>query len=375
MSTLQVLVSKVKIEEHPNADALELAIFDGYKSAVRKGIYKTGDLVVYIPEASIVPEWVLKKLNLWDEEKGIGKLAGSLGNRVKPVKLRSILSEGIVYPLVDTNDPAWILNTDNGQYYVNEGQDVAELLGIVKWEPPIPVSLSGEVFNAYGKTIKYDIENFKRYPNVIKDGDEVVFTEKIHGTWCCFGYHPSVDVPIVTSKGLSAQGLSLKFNKVNENNAYMRTFNSLTVDNETIIDRCKHILKDMPFYILGEVFGNKVQDLEYTRKGQGQIFFRVFDVYVGQPQNGKYLSFDEKKILCDQLSLDMVPVLYIGRFSNETMLQYTKGKETVSGEELHIREGIVITPLKEQRHVELGRVILKSVSEDYLSRKNGTEYN
>lgn len=73
-----------------------------------------------------------------------------------------------------------VLENDE-RFDVVEGQDVAEILGIVKWSPPIPVHMAGEVFNAFGKTLKYDIENFKKYPEVLVKGEEVIMTEKIHG--------------------------------------------------------------------------------------------------------------------------------------------------------------------------------------------------
>ncbi len=60
---------------------------------------------------------------------------------------------------------------------------------------------------------------------------------------------------------------------------------------------------------------------------------------------------------------------------DETVEQLTNGKEAVSGEEANIREGVVIRPTEERRELELGRVILKSVSEKYLLRKNATEFN
>lgn len=99
MATFEAKVYRLTIEEHPNADALELAVVGDYRSIVRKGQFKTGDLGVYIPTNAIVPEWLLKKLNLWDDGKGKGKLAGSQGNRVKEVRLRGILSEGLIYPV------------------------------------------------------------------------------------------------------------------------------------------------------------------------------------------------------------------------------------------------------------------------------------
>lgn len=99
MATFEAKVYKLTIEPHPNADKLELAVVGDYRAVVGKGLYKTGDLGVYIQEGSIVPKWLLQKMDLWDNEKNIGKLAGPQGNRVKSIKLRGILSTGLIYPV------------------------------------------------------------------------------------------------------------------------------------------------------------------------------------------------------------------------------------------------------------------------------------
>jgi RNA ligase (TIGR02306 family) len=382
MSKFECKVYKLEIEEHPNADALELAKVGEYRSIVQKGQFKTGDLGVYIPEAAVLPEWVIKRLGLE------GKLAGKDKNRVKAIKLRGILSQGLIYPVefredvfeAATNmiDNHHCITVEYGGcgHIVKEGDDVTEWLGITKYEPPIPTHMAGEVFNAFGKTLKYDIENLKKYPDVLEEGEGVVITEKIHGTWCCMGSHPDVDVPIVTSKGLSEKGLAFKFNEANEKNLYIRAYEATKNTSECcIIERLQMVLGiyTEPLYVLGEIFGAGVQDLTYGGK---PLQFRVFDIYIGNPGEGYYFTPAEVIELCDKLGEEMVPVLYSGPYSQEIVAEYTDGKETASGTEAHIREGVVIKPFVERKHEELGRVILKSVSENYLLRRGkATEYN
>jgi len=171
-------------------------------SIVKKGDFKTGDLAAYIPEASIVPDDLLEEMGL------TGKLAGSKHNRVKAIRLRGVLSQGICYPAA--------LNW-------TQGQDVAEELGIVKYEPPIPVHImQGQVYNAGVElATKYDIENIKRYPDVLVEGEEVVVTEKTHGTFMCLIVVPErmaddrhyQDRFAVCSKGLGSQGLMFRHNE------------------------------------------------------------------------------------------------------------------------------------------------------------------
>jgi len=392
MSSFEVKVYKVKIEEHPNANAIELLRICDYVSIVKKGEFHEDDLVVYIPEAAVVPRTVLKRIGMWDDEKNKGRLAGKNGDRVKAIKLRGVLSTGIVYPLVfrtDVHDmdtgaitDDWVLtfprNECEAGRKVVEGDEVSEILGITKWEPPIPSSMSGEVFAAFGKTLNFDIENIKRFPDVLEDDEEVYITEKLHGTWCCFGYHPNIEHPIVTSKGLSGKGLAFKFNDINKTNLYMQMFKQYngTGDGYTMFDGIAHVKSlayNTPIYVLGEVYGQGVQDLTYV--DDNKKYFRIFDIYVGEPTKGRYLPPDEVIKIARVLDIDTVPLLYSGPYSKEIIEDLTNGKETVTGKEIHMREGVVIRPLNERRDAEIGRVILKSVSDAYLLRKGGTEHN
>ena len=63
-----------------------------------------------------------------------------------------------------------------------------------------------------------------------------------------------------------------------------------------------------------------------------------------------------------------VPLLWRGPYSAEKLAELAEGKTTFEGAG-HIREGTVITPIQERTHPEIGRVQLKYVSNDYLSKK------
>jgi len=365
MSTFSVKVHKLIIAEHTNADSLEIAKIGDYLSIVRKGQYRTGILAAYLPEQSIVPQNILEQLDMWDKENNKGKLSGSMGNRIKAIRLRQVLSQGIVYPAKQD----WV-----------EGQDVTKELGITKYEPEIPTYLSGEVYNAGPNIIpKFDIENIKNYPDVLQDGEPVVVTEKLHGSACLVGILPiSMDDDkhylgrfIVASKGLGGKGLAFKHNDANKNNVYLRTLHE-----QGIFDKMSYFLTwPTPVFLLGEIFGKGVQDLTY---GQQKPIFKCFNIRVGEGDNIPYPYYmDEEQLqhTLDMINVPRVPVLYRGPYGKEIVNQYTDGKETISGTESNIREGIVITPQVERRDLTIGRVILKSVSEAYLLRKgNVTEY-
>lgn len=348
MATFESKIHALQIEPHPNADRLELAAIGGYRCVVPKGRYEPGDLAAYIPEGAIVPDAVIAELGLE------GRLAGPQKNRVKAIRLRGTLSQGLVYPARGEKLRA------TG---VQEGDDVTEALGLVKYEPPIPIHMQGEVDNARGRTVKYDIEDVKKFPGVLRDGEEVVMTEKLHGTWCCLGWHPEHG-PIVTSKGLSARGLVFKLNEANENNLYVRAWRAHRAELEAMFGMDTQSSAD-PFYVLGEIHGRGVQDLHYGLANPG---FRVFDIRIGRSgsPHARYLDVDDLRRTVAE-HLPMVPVLYRGPFSQAAMLRHTTGATSLGGG--HIREGVVIRPVRERMDPDLGRVLLKSVSGDYLTRR------
>lgn len=343
MVSFEVKVYQAKVEQHPNADAIELVRIGGFVSIVKKDQFKSGDLVAYIPQDSIVPEEILKELGLE------GKLAGSKKNRVKPMRLRGIFSEGLIYPARSH----WSLN-----------DEISKELGIEKYEQPIPISLAGEMFSC-DHSFNFDIENYKKYSHILEENEEVVFSEKLHGSFVVFlklnEAHPeAIDSKfLVSSKGLASKGLFLKQNEKNSNNSYLRMFFKYELNKKL------ESLSQNNIAIVGEVLG--VQDLKYDAKNDQT--FRAFGVKI----DNTWLDHEEFIEFCKKLDIPHVPILYKGPFSEDVLKKFTSGKTTIEGAS-HIREGLVITPVKEKSHPEIGRVILKSISEDYLLRKEGTEF-
>lgn len=397
MANFEAPIVKVSaIEKHPNADRLEIAVVLGFRCIVPIGKFKINDLVVYIPEASIVPEWLIKELGLWDHEKNQGMLAGSNHDRVKIVKLRGVFSQGLLYPLGYNEEGLPFLNV-NGKardlFYhegetlhmtVLEGLDCAEALGITKWEPPIPTHMSGQVANVFGHTVRYDIENIQKYPNVLENGEPVSVTEKIHGTLICIACDPTLDhndlfqrETIIASKGLLSKGLGFQWTEENRDNLYVRAFKNHFLNEDGLvwssIRGYSRSHGSVPVHIFGEVFGQGVQDLQYGLKG---TTLRVFDVFVGGPKDGEFMSPQEREKFLEFIGLEPVPELYRGPFSMEVIEKYRDGKEFVSGNNSHVREGVVIQPMFPRTDRKIGRVILKAVSPDYLNRKGETtEFN
>jgi len=348
-------VYAVAIEEHPNADRLELAIIGGYRSLVSKGQFQTGDLVAYIPTGYIVPQPLLAEMGLE------GKLNGSARNRVKAQKFRGILSEGLCYPA----RPEW-----------TEGEDVTEALGLVKFQAPIPRQLEGFMYQLEDhERLGFDIENLKREPDLLQLGEEVIITEKIHGTFMLVVGLPErlrrddtfhfEGRAIVTSKGLGGKSIGLKQTEENDGNLYIRVAKQYGL-REIAMQMADAY--DQPVYLLGEVYGQGVQDLHY---GAELPKYANFDIKIGQD----WLPSIDWGMNAQTFQYPTVPVLYKGPFDPAIVAQLTEGMTTLADVPPHIREGVVVKGTTNRADRHGSRIILKSVSEAYLTRKDGTEFN
>ncbi len=364
MSTLRVTAEVLTVQEHPNADALELAQVGLYRAVVAKGAFRTGETAVYIPEQAVLPVELIEELGL------TGRLAGSRSDRVRAVRLRGELSQGIVCL------PKALADVDLAQAAL-DGTDFAERLGIVKWVPPIPPTMDGDVEHAPDLLPWVDIENIQRFPGIFEPGEAVVLTEKLHGSACLLTYFAEREGDDedeyeagrvqVSSKGFGAKSLALK---EDPRNLYWRAIRGHGVPEAAA--RLAERLGARRVGIFGEVYGAGVQDLAYGADGRRETLgYAVFDV--SAEIDGVVRWLDAAQLLDGELPL--VPRLYEGPYDIERVLEVASGRETVSGRGLHLREGVVIRPATERYSaVTGGRAIAKAVSPAYLTRKGGTEY-
>ncbi|WP_069161251.1 RNA ligase (ATP) [Nocardia altamirensis] len=361
MSTFQVTAERLVVHPHPNADRLELAQVGLYRAVVAKGAFVTGDYALYIPEQAVLPEALIAELGL------TGKLAGGAHNRVKTVRLRGEVSQGIVCL------PELVGAVDLAQA-ATERTDFAELLGVVKWVPPIPVSMSGAVESAPDLIRWIDVENIKRYPDIFVPGEPVVATEKIHGTACLLTYLRESDRIQVSSKGIGAQSLALMSV---EGNLYWRA-----AHRHGLIEAARKLAAALDVArvgLFGEVYGAGVQDLHYgaSARQDETLGYALFDIAIEQAGVVRWLDHAEIGAVLGDLGVTVprAPVLHEGPYDIELLLRLAEGAETVTGTATNIREGVVIRPAAERYSPILGgRAIGKIVSDAYLLRDGGTEY-
>ncbi len=356
------------IHDHPNADRLSLVRVLDFISVRAKTLdgqhaEQVGDLVVYIPEASVLPEALLKALGFWKDGKGT--LAGGAGARVKAIELRKILSQGLLMPA-----PNGILTLPSGdQILVQEGQDVAEILGIVKYEPEIPAHMSGQVCNLFGYIPPYDFENLQNRPDMFDPGEMIQAGEKLHGTFSTYGYVPGLQHPecfgggdfYVTSKGLGNKGLAFKNVAENAHNLYVKMMQQLL--KAGFADHVKALSaqhQGLPVRVFGEIFGGGVQDLDYGLKKPA---LRVFDLRIGDV----WATPDQVIETAGAWGLEVVPEVYRGPFDLD-VIKHLRTNAPFSG--AHVSEGLVLRSLVGSLHPIYGRKIAKSINPAYLLRKN-----
>lgn len=364
MSSFAVTAEHLTIHEHSNADALELAQVGLYRAVVAKGAYRTGDWAIYIPEQAIVPDALIEELGL------VGRLAGKEQNRVRAVRLRGELSQGIVCrpdAMREWFGPGGAFDGDDLETHARKGTDFADLLGITKWVPEIPAHMAGVMVEAPDLMRWVDIENIKRHPDIFAPGEPVVATEKVHGT-CCLTTVTADGGLFVTSKGFGGKGLAIA---ESDTNLYWRAVRA-----HSVAEVARNILKHFDAArvgVFGEVYGKGVQDLGYDVNAGHRPGYAAFDIAIDVPGEGaRWLDPAEFTEFAEVLPV--VPVLYEGPYDEASLLNLAEG-QTVIGAGAHLREGLVVRPAVERRSEVLGgRAIGKVVSGAYLTRKGATEF-
>lgn len=338
MSSLIVKVHEVEqVKAHPNADTLDIIIVGGWQCIVRKDSINTKDRVVFAPPDSVIPQELAAKL-------GVESFLSSKGV-VKSIRLRGEYSFGLIFFPED---------------WMNPGDDVSEYYGITKWEPPIPVNGGGSMEVQHSLFHEFtSIENYRNYPDVIRDNELVIISEKIHGT---------NDRSALIDKTYMA-GSHRHRRREKDNDKISRYWFPLMHDN--VLEMLSYLSGDDDKAVIafGEVYGPSIQKgLDYGVKQVNglTLAYAMFDISV----NGKYIDFEDFEAVTSKFEVNTVPILYKGPFSFEIMHRLANEPSKVEGANC-IKEGVIVKPLIERTNPSLGRVTLKYFSDEYMVRKSG----
>ena len=341
------------------ADNIELAIVNGWHAITKKGQHNVDEQVIIATTDAVIP------LSISDELGVTGYLRK--GQRVRTVKLRGVYSECLIMPL------DLLVFIDN----INDGDDMMEMLGVIKYEPPVKMvemSVGGRKFKYHQNPnfhVYYKFPNLKNVPELFTEEDRVSITRKLHGTNARFG--------IVKKKNLSLWDRVRKFFG-NEWVYFEYVYGSHNVEKgsdsqgfygtdvwRTVADEYKIKTKLWEYVkkyytptllgsgivIYGEIYGHGIQkNYDYGLK---DIKFAGFDVEI----DGKYQTFFNERGIFDTLDLPKVELLYSGLWDKETQDRFVFNNFIDGTKVPH--EGIVVKDLSGERHK-----VAKVINPDYL---------
>lgn len=349
----------LSLENHPNADRLELAQVKGWQCVVQKGVHKVGDLIVYIPIESILPE-VLEALIF-----GLNSKVRLSNHRVRTIKLRGAISQGLVIERE-------LVEARLG-YQIEDGDNLTAPLGITKYEPQTPKFQQGTGRHAK-RTYKnphfreyVDLANFKNYPELFQPEDEVVITEKIHGTNFRAGWVPFVPNTwwrrLQKWLGFAPNWVFVYGSRrvqISEKAGY-DGFYEKNIYAEAVIKYKLEEVIPKGRLIFGEVYGTSIQkDYDYGLTNERRLI--VFDVM--DSQTGEYLDARESEVAIMRMGLPQVPTLFRGHFGKAPLKMLIEGSSILSSSQ-KVREGCVIKSVREE-HSLIGRKMLKAINPAYL---------
>lgn len=361
-STHKVEVVPVQLTKHPNADRLSIAQVFGYTCVVATEGWEGKSLAAYIPPDSLVPVAKEEFAFLAERAKADGYA------RIRAKKIRGILSFGLLVPAPEGTV---------------EGDNLAELLGVEHYEPELKrdkagLFLGGEVAPAPGvHVVKYDLEAGRRYRKLFEEGEPVYITEKIHGANAKYVFHEGKfhcssrsewkkEFPEYSH--VTVESLEPKVGRERAEEIVARLHSQKpkknvwwqALDNTPTL---KAFLQANPgLVVYGEVYGT--QSLRYGLP-PGQVGFVAFDV----TRAGNWLNATEFLSLMLAAQVPTVPVIAEREpFNFDKVCEYAEGRTLMPGAD-HVREGVVVAPVKERFELGIGRLKMKWVGAGYLEKE------
>lgn len=327
-------IQKIKsLEPIEGADAIEKATVLGWHLVVKKGEFKVGDLVIYCETDSLMPD------------KPEFEFLKSRGMRIRTVKLRSQVSQGICFPISMLPD----------DFEIIEDSDCTEVLGVTKYEPSIPACLSGVVKGKFPSFIPKTDETRVQVLQKVLDkykGENFYITEKLDGSSATFYVKDG-------EFGVCSRNLDLLEDK---ENSFWKVARQMDIEN-----KLRSI--GVNIAIQGEIIGEGIQGNKLKLKGQTVKFFNAFDI-----DKFEYINFFDFQCLMAQIELPKVPIVELD-YKLENDIDEIIRKATIKSQILKDvwAEGIVIRPYTEKidfilsnENFNNGRLSFKAINPEFL---------
>ncbi len=288
-----------EIKNIPNADSICAYRVNGWLVVDSIGKYQVNDLVIFCEIDSWIPENIAPFLFKGREYNGVK------GERLRTIKLRGQVSQGLLLPLPE--------NT-----IAEEGTDVTEMLGIQKWERPIPTQLQGQMRGNFPSFIhKTDQERIQNRLEVLDSHDKWEVSLKMDGSSMTVYWWEGVF-------GVCSRNIGLKTDQ----------------EGNTFVDVAKRVFDGYDFTglaIQGELMGPKIQGNRENLEKHQFFVFNIFEI-----SRQEYLTPEFTRAFCKENGLTHVPVLHplmkIDGVTLESMLDLADNTKSLSHP---VAEGLV----------------------------------
>lgn len=332
-----------EIKPIDGADRIQMCTVDGWQCVVKVGEFQPSDLGVYFEIDSFLPA---KDERFSFLSNDFSEFEGETGARLRTRKFKGQVAQGLFLPLS-------IFPEING---ATLGQDVTDILGIKKWEAPIPASLGGDVKGAFPSFVQRSDQ--ERVQNLVEEieanqGEEFEVSYKLDGTSMTVYRKTEVDGVIY-----GVCGRNWEFYDTTEN-AYNQMARKRLL-REALDVLFEKYGRDYAFQ--GELVGEGIQANYEKIKGQEFFVYAIFDINAGD-----YVSPELRHELmaCVQeagFTIKHVPVFnakFTLNHSIEELLALAEGQGMNVGVE---REGFVYKRKD-------GKFSFKTISNKYLLKK------
>lgn len=321
------------IDPIKKADSIEVATVGGWKAVIGKDQYKVGELIIYCEIDSYLP--IREEFEFLRKSSYYKMKDGTEGFRLKTMKLRGQLSQGLILNLD-------ILEDTN----VEIGTDVSELLNITKFVKSIPKELEGRIKGYIDSNIKKtgeervqnldyeELKKYKYYESEKLDGESFTsYTFKGEFNICTrevnliIPEHYSDDLPKHLRYSLK-HNLQSKIEKYNTNIAFQ-----------------------------GELIGPGIIKNKYNLPELEFRLFNVFDI-----DSYTYYNTDELQKIADLIGVKVCPVInkeFTLPDTIEELLKHVEGKSILNKNTE--REGSVFVSIDAEE-----RISFKVISNKYL---------
>jgi RNA ligase (TIGR02306 family) len=357
---MRKLVTVRRVAEiHPieGADVIELAVIDGWKSIVKKEYgLKVGGHCAYFEIDSFLP---LEERYEFLRNSSLKKMDGIEGFRLKTMKMRGIVSQGLaqpiaIFPEIQADLDAIANFTMSWDEFYDK--DYAAALHVQKYEPYISPENMGKIRGNFPSFIRKTDQ--ERCQNIGKHifgdhlNDEYEISLKLDGTSFTAFY-------VDGEEGVCSRNNELQIE--DEGNKYVTMYIQSGLQNAL-----KAIGKN--YAVQGELMGPSIQN---NREGLTKQVLYIFDIF--DITNNEYLNPSDRLAFMDELYTNLVnpemvthvPIYHsnvtlasIGVHDLEQLLTYAEGKSLVHA----VREGLVFKSKN-------GQFSFKAISNSYLLKQ------